>query len=92
MVHREGPGEAEYHATESDIIFIETGQATLVYGGKMIDPQTIRPNEMRGSGIEGGLERKVGPGDVIAIPPKLPHQMKGYGGKLLNYFVVKVSE
>jgi mannose-6-phosphate isomerase-like protein (cupin superfamily) len=92
IVHREGPGEAEYHATESDVIFVQSGEATLVYGGKMIDARTTAPNEMRAAGIEGGMERKVGSGDVIAIPPKLPHQMKPEDGKTFNYFVVKVTE
>jgi mannose-6-phosphate isomerase-like protein (cupin superfamily) len=92
VVHREGPGEAEYHATESDIVFVESGTATLVCGGKIIDPKNTAPNEIRGSGIQGGEERSIGPGDVIAIPPKLPHQVKAPANTHFNYFVVKVSE
>ncbi len=91
LVHREGPGQAEYHATESDIMVIESGHATLIYGGKMVDPKETAPNELRSSGIEGGMEKALAPGDVIAIPPKLPHQVKPRPGAAFNYFVVKVK-
>lgn len=92
VVHREGPGQSEYHATESDIVCVVSGEATLIYGGKMIAPQTTAPNEMRGSGIEGGSTRKLAPGDVFAIPAKVPHQVNTEVGKPFNYFVVKVTE
>ncbi len=91
LVHREGPGQAEYHATESDIMFIESGHAILIYGGKMVDPKETAPNELRASGIEGGAEKPLAAGDVIAIPPKLPHQVKPKPGAVFNYFVVKVK-
>jgi mannose-6-phosphate isomerase-like protein (cupin superfamily) len=91
-VHREATGEAEYHATQDDIVFVQSGNATLVYGGSIVDGKTTAPNEIRGASIKGGVERKVAPGDVIAIPAKLPHQMKLEPGARLNYFVVKVTE
>jgi mannose-6-phosphate isomerase-like protein (cupin superfamily) len=90
--HREAPGQSEYHATESDIAYIVSGEATLTYGGKMINPQTTAPNEMRGSGIEGGSNRTLRPGDVVVIPPKVPHQLSPEKGKTFDYFVVKVTE
>jgi mannose-6-phosphate isomerase-like protein (cupin superfamily) len=92
VVHREATGEAEYHATEDDIVFVTSGSGTLVYGGTMVNPKDTAPNEMRAASITGGAERKVSPGDVIAIPAKLPHQMKLEPGHQLNYFTVKVTE
>ena len=35
-------------------------------------PNTKRPN-FRGSRIEGGVSRRVVPGDVIIIPGRVPH-------------------
>lgn len=90
-VHREATGEAEYHATETDIVFVTEGDGTLVYGGKMVNARTTAPNEMRGPAIEGGVERKVSSGDVVTLPAKIPHQMKLSSGTQLNYFVVKVK-
>jgi mannose-6-phosphate isomerase-like protein (cupin superfamily) len=92
MAHREGSGEAEYHETQADILVIETGEATLVYGGKMVDGKTTAPNEMRAASISGGMEKKLAAGDVITIPAKLPHQVKLDSGKEFTYFVVKVTQ
>lgn len=92
IVHREGPGQSEYHATESDIVFFQSGHATLTYGGKMVGATETAPNEQRGSGIEGGTEKAVGVGDVFAIPAKMPHMVTPLNGETVNYFVVKVTE
>jgi mannose-6-phosphate isomerase-like protein (cupin superfamily) len=92
VAHREGSGEAEYHATQADIFFVQTGTATLVYGGSMVDGKTTAPNEMRGPSISGGMERKIAAGDVVTIPPKVAHQVKLDAGKEFTYFVVKVTQ
>ena len=92
VAHREGPGEAEYHETQADIFVVENGQATLVYGGTMVDAKTTAPNEKRGPSINGGTEKKIGPGDVVTIPAKLPHQVKVDAGKPFTYFVIKVTQ
>jgi mannose-6-phosphate isomerase-like protein (cupin superfamily) len=91
-VHREATGQVEYHAKEADIVFVQSGSATLVYGGSIVKGVSTAPDEMRGESITGGMELKVEPGDVITIPAKLPHQMKLDPGKQLNYFVVKITE
>jgi mannose-6-phosphate isomerase-like protein (cupin superfamily) len=92
MAKREGSGEAEFHETQADILVIETGEGTLVYGGKLVDGKTTAPNEMRAASISGGMEKKLGPGDVVTIPAKTPHQVKLDGGKEITYFVVKVTQ
>jgi mannose-6-phosphate isomerase-like protein (cupin superfamily) len=92
MAHREGPGEAEYHATQADIFVVESGEATLVYGGNLVDGKTTAPNEMRAASIGGGMEKKLAAGDVVTIPAKLPHQVKLDPGKEFTYFVVKVTQ
>jgi mannose-6-phosphate isomerase-like protein (cupin superfamily) len=92
VAHREGSGEAEYHETQADIFFVQTGEATLVYGGKMVDAKTTAPNEMRGPSISGGMEKKLASGDVVTIPPKMAHQLKLDAGKQFTYFVVKVTQ
>src|SRR5579871_1408264 len=40
MIHRERPGQAEWHDKQADIIVVQTGQATLVYGGSLVDGKT----------------------------------------------------
>jgi mannose-6-phosphate isomerase-like protein (cupin superfamily) len=91
-VHREATGEAEYHGTEGDVMVIQSGEGTLVYGGKMVNARTTAPNEQRGPSIEGGTEQRIAAGDVIAIPAKMPHQVTLAPGKTINYMVVKITE
>lgn len=74
------PGEANLHdTTVTEIYYILEGTGTLVTGGTLTNarsagtsPNTGRQN-MRGAGITGGVSRKVGPGDTIVIPGRLPH-------------------
>ena len=72
------PGGATRHQTSvSEIYFILSGSGTLITGGK-IENEVIRTSRggrliIRGSGIRGGVSRKIGPGDVIIIPGNTPH-------------------
>jgi mannose-6-phosphate isomerase-like protein (cupin superfamily) len=92
VAHREAPGQAEVHDTQADIMFISEGEITMVYGGTVVDGKTTAPGETRGSGITGGTEVKLGPGDVLHIPAKIPHQMKLAPGAKVTYFVTKVVQ
>jgi mannose-6-phosphate isomerase-like protein (cupin superfamily) len=91
LSHREGDGSAELHETQADIFVVETGEATLVVGGKMVAPKTLKPHEVRGSAIEGGEIRHLAVGDVIHIPAKVPHQLKITAGTKFTYLVIKVD-
>ena len=92
VAHREGSGEAEYHATQADIFIVQGGEATLVIGGDLVDGKTTAPNEMRGPSIKGGTEKKLAAGDVVTIPAKVAHQLKLGAGKQFTYFYVKVTQ
>ncbi len=90
ITHREGSGQSEVHDTETDIMFFVEGQATIIYGGTVVDGKVTAPGQTRGSDIKGGTEVNVGPGDVLTIPAKIPHQMKLAPGAKVTYFVTKV--
>ena len=92
IAHREGPGEAEYHETQADIFVVQSGEATLLVGGSVVGGKTTAPNEIRGSGITGGSDKRLAAGDVVTIPAKTPHQVKVDAGKEFTYFVVKVTQ
>jgi uncharacterized RmlC-like cupin family protein len=92
VAHREGSGVAEWHEKEADVMFISAGSVTMVYGGTMVDGKTTEPGEMRGPSIRGGTEAKLGAGDVLHIPAKVPHQMILAPGAQVTYFVTKVVE
>ena len=91
VAHREGSGEAELHETQNDVMVIESGEATLVIGGTVVNPKTTAPHEIRGPSIQGGEKVPLKPGDVLHIPVKTAHQMLLESGKQLTYFVVKID-
>jgi uncharacterized protein GlcG (DUF336 family) len=76
---REAPGGPELHEREVDVMRVVDGTATIVTGG-----------EIRGDRIEGGDERRLSEGDVLAIPSGVPHQFVEVSNPFL-YFVVKVE-
>ncbi|MEX0618136.1 MAG: hypothetical protein WDZ76_09475 [Pseudohongiellaceae bacterium] len=69
-------GDANLHEVDTtEIYYMLEGSATLVTGGTLVDP--YRPSSsstsLRGPRIEGGVSRRVVPGDVIIIPGHTPH-------------------
>jgi mannose-6-phosphate isomerase-like protein (cupin superfamily) len=91
LVHRAANGQVEWHETQADVFFVLSGSATLVLGGKLINGETVGPHEKRNGTIEGGVRRKLSPGDVVRIPPRVPHQVLLDGSTEFDYFVVKVK-
>jgi glc operon protein GlcG len=85
---REGPGQAEVHERDTDILRVLSGQATLVTGGKVREPKSIASGEIRGSGIDDGHEQRIAPGDVMIVPAGVPHWFRDVQGPL-TYYVVK---
>jgi mannose-6-phosphate isomerase-like protein (cupin superfamily) len=91
LAHREGDGSAEIHESQVDFFFVQSGRATLVYGGELPGAKTTAPGELRGPAVKGGERRTLGPGDVVHIPAKVPHQLLVTPGQEFTYFVVKVD-
>ena len=89
--HREGDGSAEMHEAQVDIWIVESGEATLVLGGKIVEPKTVKPHEIRGTSIDGGTISQLTAGDIVHIPVKIPHQLKIATGKTFTYTVIKVD-
>jgi glc operon protein GlcG len=85
---REKPGLVEVHDRETDVIYVLEGTATLVTGGKLVDPKIIAPGETRAPNVEGGEARQLARGDVVVIPPGTPHWFREASNPFL-YFVVK---
>jgi len=88
---RDGPGKAEIHVKDTDIIYVLAGQATFVTGGTAVNQQTIAPDEIRGARIDGGETRTLKRGDVIIVPNGTPHWFREVRAPFL-YYTVKVTE
>ena len=91
LSRREADGVVEWHETQADVFFVKSGSATLVVGGTMVGGDLVEPHEKRNGTIQGGIRRKLSAGDVVRIPPKVPHQLLLDGSNDFTYFVVKVK-
>jgi mannose-6-phosphate isomerase-like protein (cupin superfamily) len=91
LSRREADGIVEWHETQADIFFVQSGSATLLVGGTMVGGETVEPHEKRNGTIQGGIRRKLSAGDVVRIAPKVPHQILLDGAQNFTYFVVKVK-
>lgn len=89
------------HSQITEIYHVIEGQATLVTGGS-IDNTSEFPADhpvvavlngpsTRGGPIQNGVSRKIGPGDVVIIPPNTPHWFSEISSDQIVYLVVRVD-
>lgn len=84
-----GAGQPEAHMNVTDIYYIVDGEATFVTGGEYTDYRETSPGERIGGTLTGGTERQLKTGDVIVIPPGIPHWYKDVPNEI-SYYLVKV--
>ena len=84
-------GQAELHEKQADLIVVQSGQATILIGGAIVNPKTTAANEIRGTSIEGGERQALKAGDIVHVPVKIPHQVLLEAGQTLDYVVLKVD-
>jgi mannose-6-phosphate isomerase-like protein (cupin superfamily) len=85
---RTSDGRAELHTSSADEFFVVAGQAELVTGGTIVNPQGSA--EVRGDSIAGGAHADLAPGDVVYIPPQTPHQLLFRGAAPFVYVLIKL--
>ena len=83
-------GRAELHEKQADLIIVQSGHATIIVGGKILNGQTTAPNEIRGTSIEGGERQALKAGDVVHVPVRTPHQVIDTS-QAFDYIVLKVD-
>lgn len=67
------PTQVEIHTRDTDIFYVTSGEATFVAGGKAVSAKETAPNELRGTGIDGGTTYHLKKGDIMIIPHGIPH-------------------
>ncbi len=93
MMIRRDPGASvpEVHRQMSHILFVESGEGTLVLGGELVgrqkDPSGAGDRE-NGTAIRNGVEYHVLPGDVFQVPPETPHQYVVQPGKQMTILTI----
>ena len=106
VVHRsrtEGPQSANgiEHSQITEVYHVIEGNATLVTGGVIENPRESPPESSvvkvlngpstGGGVVKDGVSRKVGPGDVVIIPPNTPHWFSEITSDQIVYLVVRVD-
>ena len=79
------------HHKSVDVWVVMAGTATSVTGGELLNPtQRANADDMAGTAIRGGVEQPLKQGDVIFVPPGVPHgfkNVKGFRAFLIRYDV-----
>ena len=90
LIHRDADGVPEQHAQVEDVVFIQSGAATLQLGGLMVDHSAGDNGESIGTDISGGVRYFVGPGDILRIPADTPHRYLVPDGGYVTYVLVRL--
>ena len=85
FIHRDADGIPEIHDDIIDVVFVQSGEGTLLVGGEMLSR-----TGSRGTDIAGGMRYPVGPGDLIHIPKETPHSYLVLEGGHITYVLVRV--
>ncbi|MBI4887490.1 MAG: hypothetical protein HY824_10380 [Acidobacteria bacterium] len=72
------------HGKKADLYLIRSGEATLTTDGELVNPKPAggAEGDVDGSSIRNGKSRTVKAGDVVFIPPGVPHQITGVNGEV----------
>jgi len=106
VVHRaktsgkDAPGGIE-HNQITEVYHVIEGNGTLVTGGTLDNPREIPADNpvvtvlngpsTGGTAIQGGVSRKIAPGDVVIIPSNTPHWFSEITTDQIVYLVVRVD-
>ena len=90
MLYRDADGNPEQHDTIIDIVYVKSGEGTLVLGGTMAGRRTTGPGESVGTRLDGGERHALGAGDIVHIPAGIPHAFLVPQGKHITYVLLKI--
>ena len=81
----------EVHDGSDDVYYVLDGEATLMLGGTLVEPNQISPGEWRSKTASGGQKVVIKKGDLIVVPRGTPHQ-RTVTGNGFSMILIKVFE
>jgi mannose-6-phosphate isomerase-like protein (cupin superfamily) len=94
---REAPVAATAHQTSAtEVYYMLEGAGMLVTGGTQEPPATPRAStlgawtDIGSSGINGGVARRVGKGDIVIIPGGVPHMWRSVEADI-TYLIIRAD-
>jgi len=91
VVHRNKDLGAEAHVRQSEIWVVQSGEATLVVGGELVDPKPDPPENIHAASIRDGVTKHISAGDIVHIQAGTPHHLIPEPGKDITYFAIKIT-
>ena len=86
----------EVHDASDDIYYVLSGEATLMLGGALADPNEISSGEWRSKTASGGQKVAIKKGDLVIVPRGTPHQRtvtgKGFSMILINVLAETIKQ
>lgn len=79
----------EVHDASDDIYYVLEGEATLMLGGSLSEPNEISSGEWRSKTATGGQKIAIRKGDLIVVPRGTVHQ-RTVTGKGFSMILIKV--
>src|SRR5207247_10142381 len=73
---------ASVHETEAELFYIIDGAATIVTGGKLIEPTRNGANLSSTKGVEGGVAQKLRKGESAMVRAGVPHWFTDIQGSI----------
>jgi mannose-6-phosphate isomerase-like protein (cupin superfamily) len=83
LEYRGAVGPAAVHEKEAELFYVIDGSGTLVTGGKLAGETRTNPENLSGTGIEGGNTQNVAKGDFFIVPENTPHWFSKINGTLV---------
>ena len=71
--YRTGVANAAVHDKDAELFYVIDGAATLVTGGRLVNPTRPNADNQTGTGVEGGTAQRIGKGDFVLVPEGTPH-------------------
>ena len=98
VVRRDRTGDVEMHELWDDVMVVQEGTGTLVYGGQLEGGREAQPGEngagpgeWRGGTVSNGMEQQLGVGDLAIVPAGVPHQVRVDPGGSITYLIIKIA-
>jgi mannose-6-phosphate isomerase-like protein (cupin superfamily) len=83
LEYRTAVGPAAVHEKEAEFFYVIDGSGTMTAGGKLEGEKRQNPENLNGTGIDGGQTRPVAKGDVIVVAQGAPHWFNAINGELI---------
>jgi mannose-6-phosphate isomerase-like protein (cupin superfamily) len=90
MLYRDANGNPEQHDAIIDIVFVQSGEGTLVLGGTMQGKRGTNAGEWVGTQLDGGDRHPLRPGAIVHVPAGIPHSFLVPQGQHLTYVLLKI--